>query len=148
MNLLSTSEKITIMSAFEDLHDTFGRSINIYKLESGTTAVVTNPSNNALYGGNANAKRSDPVLKSFSKIARIRYSPDQSMTNGSTTDAQTNISWPLGSVRLKVDAETLALIQDSQKIEVDGHLCEIVSDQSEIGPFDPQYKTVYLKRIN
>lgn len=148
MDLLTSTEKSNIMSAFEDLHDTFGRSINIFKLQSGATVIITDPSNNALYSQNLNGDHADPVLQSFSKVARIRYSPDQSATNGSTTNAQVNISWPVGSVRLKVDAETLELIEDSQKIEVDGHLCEIASEQAEIGPFDPQYKTVYLKRIN
>lgn len=147
MDLLSSTEKTDIMSEFVNLHDTFGRDIKIFKRQSGTTSVITDPNYNPLYGRIKDSKKEDPSLAEYTKKARIRYEHNQKSTNGSAADIQANVSWPLGTIRLKIDSETLALISDSKRIEVDGHLCELISQESEIGPFTPQYKTVYLKRV-
>lgn len=146
-SLLTDSEKSDIMDAFVSLHDTFSRDIKIFKRSSGQVEIVTNPNFNPLYGKIKDQKREDPSLQEFTKKARIKYAQNQSFINGSAADIQSNVSWPLGSVRLKVDHETFALIKDAQRIEIDGNLCEVVSDAAEIGPFSPQHKTIFLKRV-
>ena len=148
MDLLTPESKQSVQAAFQNIHDTFSRPINIHMLQSGTVAVITDPTYNSLYGQTANAKHADPILKSYSTNARILYNKDQKLANGSDERSLANLLWAMGAIRLKIDAAAYQMIKDCKKIEVDGQLCELDSGAARTGPFIADFFTIFLKRAD
>jgi hypothetical protein len=143
-DLLSSLDKSNIHKMFDDIHDTFAREIKIYKLED-EAIIDTDDSHNPLYGNNNNYVKKE--YKIYVKKARIKYQENQER-GILGTDSQLNITYPRGTIRLKVDEETYKIITESKKIQIDDRLCELISSPSRPGPFNPNYWTIYLKQLD
>jgi hypothetical protein len=143
-DLLSAAQKANIHGVFDDLHDTFARDVVFYVSEEGTF-VDTDGNHNPLYGRPEEERQLE--LIPHTKKVRIKYLSSTDRAFG-VTDAQLNLSFPKGAIRLKVDAETYQILVTSKKIKVDDCLCELASMASRPGPFNPNYWTVYLKRLD
>lgn len=148
-DLLSALDKSNIHQAFDNLHDTFGRDITIY-VKKNVTIIDTDGNHNPMYGnerqnqGNSNG----PEYETFVKKARIKYMGLQDRTyNADGTNSSINVSFPIGTIRLKVDQETYLLITKAKKIQVDDRLCELVGDPARPGPFSPNYWMIELKQV-
>ena len=66
----------------------------------------------------------------------------------SEANAQIKVEKNVGSVRLKVDAVGYSYLKETKRVELDGRLFTISSDERPHGLFSPQYYTFYLKPIN
>jgi hypothetical protein len=139
MDLLTSAQKQLISEAFDHLHDTFGRTVNLYVKEKEVYIDTGNP----FYG---NTKKPQEGFELTTIKARIKYLKDESAQK-SIGENNLDINMPDGNVRLKVDEEGFLLLKSASKIEVDGILCQIGSSPTRVGPFDIKYYTVYLKYI-
>ena len=142
-DLLSSGEKSAFDGVFDDLHDTFGRDIVIYK-KSKKVFVATNSTYNALYSRIKNEKGSEKKVEAITLKARIAYSGN----SGKETEENEILGFdiPADHVRIKINLEGYNLIKEASEIEVDGDLYDVVSDASKSGMFSVKYYNVLLKR--
>ena len=145
MSYLSSSQKQLFENAMQKVHDTFARSIFVYK-ESLKVIVSTDPNFNYLYN---NVKGvSQTVRKSqFSVItARIHYMNKQDeISFDGEANSQLNLTQNVGEVRIKVDTEGYKYFKDAERVEIDGRMFFKVSDARKHGLFSPKYYTFYLQ---
>ncbi len=142
-DLLSSGEKSAFDAAFDDLHDTFGRDIVIYK-KSKKVFVATNNTYNALYSRIKNEKGSEKTVEAVTVKARIAYSGN----SGKETQENEILGFdvPADHVRIKINSTGYDLIKQASDIEVDGDLFDVVSDASKAGMFSVRYYNILLKR--
>lgn len=142
-DLLSGGEKSAFDAVFDDLHDTFGRDIVIYK-KSKKVFVATNNTYNALYSRIKNEKGSEKTVEAVTLKARIAYSGN----SGKETQENEILGFdiPADHVRIKINLTGYNLIKEASEIEVDGDLFDVVSDASKAGMFSVNYYNVLLKR--
>ncbi len=136
-------------SAIEDIHDTFARTITIFKTEK-EVLVATNPvfesTYNALYNKLKNAPTTRKTVSKYTSKARVQYRPLQDEEDEGSIGAQVNVQFGVGELRLKLTATAYADLKFATKIEIDGILWRIVTDASRAGLFTPQYFVLYLER--
>ena len=143
--LISDAAKAEIAAVFDDIHDTFARDIIIYKTEIGVL-LSSDLNANPIYGRSSDGTSSKPQTKAYSGRARIKYAENQKAQDGAfggSSDSAAGLSFPIGDIRLKIDAEAYALLKAAQKIEIDGKICQIVSESARPGPFAPKYYTIF-----
>ena len=145
MSYLSSAQKQQFEDAIQKVHDTFARSIFVYR-ESLKVIVSTDPNFNYLYN---NVKGiSQTVRKSqFSLIqARIHYMDKQDEIGfDGQVNSQLNITQNVGEVRIKVDLDGYKYFKDAERVEIDGRMFFKVSDVRKHGLFSPKYYTFYLQ---
>jgi hypothetical protein len=145
MSYLSSSQKQLFENAMQKVHDTFARSIFVYK-ESLKVIVSTDANFNYLYN---NVKGvSQTVRKSqFSVItARIHYMNKQDEVSfDGEANSQLNLTQNVGEVRIKVDTEGYKYFKDAERVEIDGRMFFKVTDVRKHGLFSPKYFTFYLQ---
>ena len=146
-SLISDSDKASIGSVFNEMHDTFSRAVVVFQREN-EIFVATNGTYNALYSRlkDQNTKRTK-VTKTTVQ-ARISYQQDQKEMDIPGTRAQVNVPMGEGSVRVKIDKAGYDLFKKATNIEVDGDAFRIVSDASKVGPFVVHFYTIYLRRAD
>lgn len=145
MSYLSSSHKQLFEDAMQKVHETFARSIFVYK-ESLKVIVSTDPNFNYLYN---NVKGvSTTVRKSqFNLIsARIHYMNKQDeISLDGDANSQLNLTQNVGEVRIKVDTEGYKYFKDAERVEIDGRMFFKVSDVRKHGLFSPKYFTFFLQ---
>ena len=143
-DLISNSDKTAYEGVFDDIHDTFGRTIYIFKTQK-KTFVATNNTYNALYSRIKDGESPDKEVEKVSVTARISYVNKQEYELGSTV-AQLGLPISGGLVRIKIDVTGYSLLKSSTDIGIDGELFDVASDDSKAGLFTPKYHVIYLKR--
>ena len=66
----------------------------------------------------------------------------------SGTDSQQKVLYPVGSVKIKVDATGYNYLKEARKVEFDGRRYGIGSDRKTYGMFGPKYYSFILTPIN
>jgi len=145
-SLLSDSEKAALDLIIEDVHETFARTITVFK-EASEVIIITDPNFNPLYNtaGQTTSIINTPVYKQFK--ARIYYNDDIRKQYWSETAVNTQIKLEavVGTVRLKIRAEDYEYIKDARRFDLDGRRFVLNSSFRSHGLFDSQYYTLYLK---
>ena len=148
-DLVPASDKTSMEAAIRDVHDTFARSITVYKNKK-EVYVATNPvfnsSYNALYQKLKNAPTTRQEVSKYTVLARVQYRPVQDESNEGGIGAQVNVQWGTGELRLKLTDQAYTDFKFATKIEIDGVIWRIVTDASRAGLFTPQYYVLYLER--
>jgi len=144
-DLFSSSEKSGFDRVFDDLHDTFGREITIFK-KSQKVFVATNSTYNALYSKTKNQKGIEKVVEAVKIKARIAYAGSFENARSNDENEILGLDIPSDHVRLKLNLEGFNLIKQAKDIEIDGELFDIVSDASKSGLFSVRYFNILLKR--
>lgn len=152
MDFLTPQQKTELESAFNDLHDTFGRPLIMFK-KAQEVVIVNNPNHNYIWETSPTNSVVQEVIVSGVFNARILYGKHQDLDqfvspNRQETEDQLGIQLPQGTVRLKLDPTGTAFMQDATRARLDGDIFEIVTDKRPHGLFDPKWYTFYLKRIN
>lgn len=145
---ISDSQKEYINSIFDDVFETFQRSITVI-MNPEMTVLTTSPSYNAFYGTDDSRAVNEPTYttKSYTFKAKIRYlSNDKPMYPGSTN--QTRMLYPAGTVKIKVDAAAWPYLKEARKVEFDGRRYQFASDYKPNGMFGPRYYSFLLTPIN
>ena len=89
----------------------------------------------------------DNILTKYTFAARIFYNnrqPEEIID----ANAQMNLMASDGKIRIKVKSDAYEKIKICSRIEVDDGLFIVDSDPKIIGPFDPQFYSIHLKREN
>ena len=130
---LSSSQISKIESLNDKLHETFAKTITVYK-NGKKTLIAHDPKYNAVYGRNNLGKRDSIeytiVSKSFS--ARIYYvKTEEELFNNESS--QVKVIMPKGSVRIVVKEDGFKFIQEARRVEFDGRRFSIKTDGSPHG---------------
>lgn len=144
-DLFSSSEKSAFDKVFDDLHDTFGRDITIFK-KSQKVFVATNSTYNALYSKTKNQKGIEKVVEAIKIKARIAYAGSFENARSNDENEILGLDIPSDHVRIKLNLEGYNLIKQAKDIEIDGELFDVVSDASKSGIFSVRYYNILLKR--
>lgn len=144
-DLFSSSEKSAFDRVFDDLHDTFGRDITIFK-KSQKVFVATNSTYNALYSKTKNQKGIEKVVEAIKIKARIAYAGSFENARSNDENEILGLDIPSDHVRIKLNLEGYNLIKQAKDIEIDGELFDVVSDASKSGIFSVRYYNILLKR--
>lgn len=145
-SLLSNSEKTALDLIIENVHETFARTITVFK-EASEVVIITDPNFNPLYNtaGQMTSIVNTAVYKQFK--ARIYYNDDirKEYWNDSLVNTQIKLQVVVGTVRLKIKAEDYEYIKDGRRFDLDGRRFVLNSSFRGHGLFDSQYYTLYLK---
>ena len=146
-SLIPDSDKLSVGSVFDDIHDTFARDIVVFKRDN-EIFVATNSTYNALYSRIKNAPNVRTKVTQATVKARILYHQDQKELDIPGSHAQLNVQLGEGVVRVKINEAGYKLFSQASKIEIDGELFRIVSDPSKVGPFVVKFYTIFLRRAD
>jgi hypothetical protein len=144
-DLLSSAEKTAISAAFDDLHDTFKRTITVF-----TKTITTDISNdyNGLWGKDDTPVVRENDVTSSTIEARLKFVDKAEYDKLPMEKSATNLAFPNGVIRLKIKDENYDLVRNSFKIEFGGLTYRLLSDAGKIGPFDINYYTLYFVRAD
>jgi len=145
-NLIDANMRSQIEAALDDVHETFAQEIKIFQRKTETFVSTSTSTYNALYNRLKNEQKTLGKVTEITAKARIEYVNTTEDSRLSGTSAQTNLTLPDGSVRLKIDETGYAQIKRASKVEIDGKLYELVSDSGFTGPFVTKYHVLYFKR--
>lgn len=145
-SLLTSAEKAALEAVFDDIHETFARTITVFK-EASNVVIITDPNYNPLYrtAGQTTSVVNTPVYRTFK--ARIKYEDDVGKKYWSEQglNSQIKLQVVVGSVRIKIDQEAYDFVKDGLRFDVDGRRYVLNSTFKAHGLFDIQYYTLYLK---
>ena len=145
-SILTAAEKASLQSAFNDIHDTFARTIYIFK-EAKKVTISTSPDFNPIYNQNTSLNQTvTHQVKSGAFSARIMYDTDRQepYVSSPEIDSQLKLKIPDGTVRIKLDKSGYEYIKEAKRIEFDGRRFAIESDVRPHGLFEPTYYTFFL----
>jgi len=128
----------TIVNSLFKMHDTFARTIYVFK-NAKKTVIATNSKYNAIYGKTSTGSQSnvkyDMIVKEFT--ARIYYvEEDQEFlaSEGSNqAGTQNKIILPKGSIRIVVTLEAYQFLKEARRVDVDGRVFAIKSGGNHSG---------------
>ena len=143
---LTTAQKNFINSVFDDIHETFARTITVIS-NPQVTVITTSATYNYFYDkDNGNSTVEYTENKQTFK-ARIKYvNNNTEVLPGSS--AQDKLILPAGSVKIKVPEAAFLILKEARKVEFDGRRYSIVSDNKPYGMFGPKYYSFFLSPIN
>lgn len=133
-------EKNAVEELFDDLHDTFKRTI--YAFVEEASFVDFQSDFNSTYNRRNNQSKGLPQRVKYEIEARIfheRWNPDD-------VDNDTGLPTSENIVRLKVTPADHETLKKASVIEVDGDTYSLISDDQKIGPFSVNYHEVWLRR--
>jgi len=153
-NLISAADKVKYDAVFDDIHDTFAKTIYVYKIfNERFIGINMNQNYNGLYdqaldkNEAGTASNINEQVRRIETRARIHYISKQADTEDTATGQQTALKFPIGSIRLKLEKDAFELIKDAKEVEVDGELFNLDTDSSKSGMFSVKHYIVYLKKI-
>lgn len=128
----------TIVNSLFKMHDTFARSIFVFK-NGKKTVIATNSKYNAIYGKTNTGSREnikyDTISKEFK--ARIYYTQEDQeflASEGSEqSGTQNKIILPKGSLRIVVTLEAYLFLKEARRVDVDGKVFAIKSGGNSSG---------------
>jgi hypothetical protein len=149
---LSASRESNIENLYNTLHETFAKTITVYK-NSQKTVVASNAQYNSIYrrtntGSTANVEYTT-ISQTFD--ARVYYlkSEEEYLANeGNQQGTQNKIILPMGSVKIVVKQDAYEFIKEARKIEFDGRRFNIKSDGNPDGMVGNQFYTFYLTPVD
>lgn len=144
-DLIPSDDKIKYDKIFDDIHDTFGREITIFKKEK-KIFIATDSTYNALYSRIKNQAGSDKVVEVIKIKARIAYAGNFEFLRQNSENEILGIDIPSDHIRIKLNEEGYNLIRQATDVEVDGELFNVNSDAAKSGMFSVKYYNLLLKR--
>lgn len=151
-NLVSAELKSSILSAIDDIHDTFSRAITIIN-EVANVEVIDNDNYNFF------SDKKDPNItytaNSTVILARIKYldkaeAAAELVFPGRGGDQSGGTATPLtqnfGVIRIKVKNEYTDLVAGATKILVDDQECQLALNYTPQTWIDKNYTVFYLLR--
>jgi len=144
-DLIPGGDKSAFEAVFDDLHDTFGRDITIYRKEK-KVFIATNNTYNALYSRIKNEKTTEKTVEAVTIKARIAYSGNFEYARENAENEIMGLDIPADSVRIKLNKEGYDLIKQATDVEIDGELFDVTSDATKAGLFFVRYYNILLRR--
>jgi translation initiation factor 6 (eIF-6) len=153
-DLIPAVDKAKYDTVFDSVHDTFARTIFVYKIfNSRFIGINMNQNYNGLYDQALDknelgtASNINEQVRKIETKARVQYISKQGDFEDTATGQQTALRFPVGSIRLKLKSDAFELIKDAKEIEVDGELFNLDTDSAKSGMFSVRHHIVYLRKI-
>lgn len=151
MDYFTSSEKSSFEGLMQNVHDTYARPITMFKT-SQKIIIFTNTEHNFIFDSGPNQTTTQDIIVSGVFQARILYKSDQPSEmykggDGNLNQTQNFQQIPQGDVRLKVTPEGRDFLVDATRVEFDGTIFNIKSDQRPHGLFTPKFYNFYLTRL-
>lgn len=145
---ITTAQKDQIESAFDNIHETFGRTITVIS-NPKMTVISSSSTFNSFYNRD---KPTSPQNVEYTENkqtfkARIKY-VNNSVIEAATSNSQYRLVLPSGTVKIKVGQDGYAALKEAKKVEFDGRRYSIMSDHKAYGAFGPKYYSFLLSPIN
>tara|TARA_B110000483_G_scaffold165381_1_gene195764 strand:+ start:631 stop:1110 length:480 start_codon:yes stop_codon:yes gene_type:complete len=147
-SLISDSQKTSIKSIIDDIHETFARNITVYK-DGVKVLIASSQEYNGIYGKTYSGESSTSTTSESHIVkARIKYinANEQSLSDGQI-NSEFGIKVIDGSVRITVDASGFNILKEAKRCEFEGGKYEIATKGNPTGIFGPQYYHFYLQPI-
>jgi hypothetical protein len=144
-DFFSSEQKAQLEAVFTNIHDTFARDISIYKKKK-SIYVATNQTYNALYARIKDQAKTIEEVTTTTVKARIQYMDRQYIAEEYALRAQTNLPISEGQLRIKLDPAGYEAFTFANRIEIDGFVWKIKTDEAAIGLFSPHFYMLYLER--
>lgn len=143
---LTATQKDFINSAFDNIHETFSRTITVIS-NPQVTVISSSATYNYFYDKDNGNSTVEYIENKQTFKARIKYiSNNTEFAPGSS--GQDKLFLPAGSVKIKVPEAAFLILKDARKVEFDGRRYSIVSDNKPYGMFGPKYYSFILSPIN
>lgn len=141
-SFLSAAERAEISSQFDNLHDTFGRNVVIYK-ESKKVNIFTNEDYISAY---RNTNQGENFTFSYETVSgnypmRIKWLDPNEEKN-----IPMEIDFPNQVCRLKMKKDAFDFLSGQQSLFIDGIPCEMIAGYKPHGIVDINFYTVFAKR--
>ena len=142
---LNSNQKKQFEGVMQNMHDTYARSIFVYK-ESLKVIISTDSNFNYLYNNVKGVKQTIRKSQFKNILARISYMDKQTEINlDAEVNSQIKVSQAIGEVRIKLDKEGYEYFKEAKRVEIDGRLFFSVTDVKKHGLFGPNFFTYYLR---
>ena len=149
-SFLTESEKTSLNNVMDDIHDTFLRTIKVYR-DPSKVIITPNNSYNSIYG-NAGSVSSVVNTPQYTEMnATIQYANnynDQFFADDESDPPQLKIKIPQGRVRIKIKAVDLDVAKNGKRFVFDGNTFTIDSDFLAHGLFGVRFYTFFVKEIS
>ena len=151
-SLVTPAQQTAWNAQFHDIHATFARPIYIFQTSKGIV-IASNPDHNYLFDSAPTNDTETYLIQSGTFLARIKYDAKQPLVPFSTVSQnaasdQVGIRQSDGSTRIKLDATGAAFIAGAQRVEFDGNIFEIdTQDKPHSLLGTPEFQDFYLKSI-
>jgi hypothetical protein len=145
---LSSNMESAINTMYNTLHETFARTITVFK-NSKRTVISTNTRYNNIYGRSDTGSRSNIQYETESQTfeARVYYvnmDEEYLSNNENQRGTQNKIILPNGSVKIVVKIDAYEFLQEARRVELDGIRFAIKSDGSPRGLTTNKFYTFLL----
>jgi hypothetical protein len=141
-SFLSAAEKAEMSQQFNNLHDTFGRNVYIFKT-SKKIDIIANEDFISIYRSAGQGENYTFSYETVSGIfpMRIKWlSPNEEKNIPLEVDIENQVC------RLKMKKDAYNFISGYQSLFIDGVSCELVPGYRPHGLFDIDFYTLYAKR--
>lgn len=145
---LSQSEQESLNNEFNNLHETFGLPVVMYKTAQ-QVVISTNPSHSALFPGAPSNDVIQNVVQSGVFKARIKYGTREDLVPfGGLGSQQPIIRLAEGEVRIKLDPTGSAYLADATRATFDGKEFDVITESRPHGLVGSHnFFTYYLKIV-
>lgn len=142
-NLIDNDQRLIYKSAIDDIADTFGRDITVWKSSSQIINSVEDDYDSFSDKGVKNVTYL-PEFKTFK--ARVKYIDRQEKEFGlAIANTSVDVTQEFQLVRIKVNIEANNYIRDCERITIDGINFTFLTVPRPHGLFEPDYFTIYLR---
>jgi hypothetical protein len=148
-SLITNTIKTNMKAALETVHDTFARSIFVYKEAQRMLITTKNQNYNMLYNnvrGKQESLSNAPVVQEFK--ATILYGTYQDEENVAEANAQIKVELPVGSVRIKVKQDAYDYLKSAKRVTFDGKTFTMTGQDRPHGLFTPHLYSFYLQPVD
>jgi len=147
ISYISSSQKDYINNIFDNIHETFARTITVIS-NPKLTVISSSPAYNYFYDKDSSAAEAVQYTENKQTFkARIKY-VNNSLEQIPGSNAQDKLMLPAGSVKIKVAEDAYLVLKEARKVEFDGRRYSILSDNKPYGMFGPKYYSFFLSPIN
>lgn len=148
MNLFSDLQKASYSSAFNDIHDSFGRDVVVIKEPKKVIVQTQDQSHNYFYDRSSQTSTVEQLIP-VSGVFKMRImwqDPSKELFGGPTNEVRPKIHD--NTCRLKMKKDAFDFIEGYKEFLVDGRGCEWVGFSKPHGIISIDFYTILIKEVN
>jgi len=148
MNLFSDLQKASYSSAFNDIHDSFGRDVVVIKEPKKVIVQTQDQSHNYFYDRSSQTSTVEQLIP-VSGVFKMRImwqDPSKELFGGPTNEVRPKIHD--NTCRLKMKKDAFDFIEGYKEFLVDGRSCEWVGFSKPHGIISIDFYTILIKEVN
>jgi hypothetical protein len=141
-SFLSEAEKAEMSLQFNNLHDTFGRNVIIYK-ESKKVNIFSNENYISIY---RNTSQGENFSFSYETVSGTFSMRIKWLDPNEDKNLPIEVDFPSQVCRLKMKKDAFDFLSGNQSLFIDNVSCEVIKGYKPHGLFNIDFYTIYAKR--